>query len=243
MAIIKLGSAAVTQIAGSVDGVTYSTGLGGAYVRTKTVPLNPQTTFQAQVRAVMTDLARGWGDLSYAQQVAWTDWAKVNKITNSLGTEIRVNGLAAYVQINARLLTLQTAANPYTTTLSDPPTTNIVPALTNITNLSFSVATKTLEWRTAPNTPTVSGIQIVVRMSARRPAGMVSTKQPVALVGVVQRVTPVPNPYSLDVSAHRPDIAATYTDDPQKYVVSFQLLNRNNGAITPPIRMQESTTP
>lgn len=249
MVQLRFGTGMVTEARGSIDGITYSNGLGGAYARTKVSPMNPQTPAQAAVRAVMAETSQAWAStLTEDQRIAWNEWAKINKVTNSLGEQVTMNGLAAFVQLNSRVLILQTVANPYSTMILNPPADNTVPALVNITNVILGVDVAapfvpTLRFRTAPNTPTIANMVIIARTSGALRPGATSTKQPVVFMGAADRVTPALDPYEFELWQHRPDVAATINLPGQLVAIQAQILNRTNGAITPPVRRIVTVTP
>ena len=55
MALIKTGPA-VAVISGSVGGTVFSRNKGGAYMRNRSIPVNPQSAAQVVVRAAMAFL-------------------------------------------------------------------------------------------------------------------------------------------------------------------------------------------
>lgn len=75
---MKFG-AIVTDGRGKIGGHVASKNRSGAYLRTKTTPVNPQTTFQAAVRASFATFSQAWSALSATLILAWNnavaDWA------------------------------------------------------------------------------------------------------------------------------------------------------------------------
>lgn len=105
MAITQL-SAIVADIRGSVGGNTFSRNRGGAFVRKRVVPINPNTTRQGEARQRVSSLSQRWSaTLTAAQRSAWIAYAEATTWTNRLGAEIGISGLSAYVRTNSlRLL-------------------------------------------------------------------------------------------------------------------------------------------
>ena len=102
MAIITPGPT-VAAISGSIGGTVYSRNRGGAYIRNRAIPVDPNTAFQQNIRAVLANQSQAWADLTNEQRTAWEGWAVANTVTNALGNQIRLSGHQAFVQINARL--------------------------------------------------------------------------------------------------------------------------------------------
>lgn len=104
MALIKLG-ALVSNISGSIGGTTFARNRGGAYIRNRTVPLNPQTTRQSAVRQVFGQLSNLWStSLAAAQRTAWELYASNVPLPNALGEDRNVSGINMYSRGNALLL-------------------------------------------------------------------------------------------------------------------------------------------
>lgn len=90
-----------TDLSGSLAGITASRNKGGAYFRERISPVNPNTTFQAAIRAAMSNLTAIWRDeLTGAQRTAWTTYAENTPVTNRIGDTIFLSGLSHYVRSN-----------------------------------------------------------------------------------------------------------------------------------------------
>jgi hypothetical protein len=123
---------------GSYQGLTFSHNRYGQYVRGRSIPVNPSSSFQATVRARMATNAAAWRLLTAAQRVAWNDFGAMISRTDSQGTSYTLNGFSAYCSVNNNRL----AAGD--TVISDPviyteptPLVSITPTLTSA---SFSLA-------------------------------------------------------------------------------------------------------
>ena len=104
MALIKLG-ALVSNISGSIGGTTFARNRGGAYIRNRTVPLNPQSPRQTLVRQVFGQLSNVWSTiLTATQRTAWELYASNVPLTNALGEDRNVSGINMFSRGNALLL-------------------------------------------------------------------------------------------------------------------------------------------
>lgn len=100
MAIVTLGGG-VASIRGSIGGTTFSANRGGPYARNRTVPVNPNTPAQQDVRALVSQLTSLWyNTLTVAQRQSWDDYAENVPLPNSLGYPRNVGGLAMYIRSN-----------------------------------------------------------------------------------------------------------------------------------------------
>lgn len=98
---MKIKSALVTQVSGSVGGLTGSHNKGGMYFRARTIPTNPQSSFQVAVRNWVSQLTSRWSnDLTAAQREAWANYAEAVEIVDALGDARTIPALAHYVRSN-----------------------------------------------------------------------------------------------------------------------------------------------
>lgn len=99
MALFK--SQVLTQASGSVGGLTYSHNAGGLYMRARSIPVQPGTTFQTQVKNALTQLITAWTEtLTAAQRNAWNLYAANVLVTNPLGDPRANSGQNWYVGAN-----------------------------------------------------------------------------------------------------------------------------------------------
>lgn len=101
---IKFGSI-VTDGRGKIGGHVASKNRGGAYLRTKSTPVNPQSALQVAVRALLTLLSQGWRALTSAQRAAWEAAVENFKSTNVFGDIKTPSGINLYVRLNANIRT------------------------------------------------------------------------------------------------------------------------------------------
>ena len=97
MAIFK--SHIVASASGSVGGVTYSRNRFGMYIRSRSMPVNPNTSRQQAVRSVMTEVVEYWNSiLTAAQRAAWDTYAANVPVINKLGDTVRLTGFNMWVR-------------------------------------------------------------------------------------------------------------------------------------------------
>ena len=134
MAKIRLGTI-VGQISGSAGATTFSHGRFGAYIRLRSIPVQPDSPRQLARRAAMGGNSAAWGLLIPTVRLAWKVWAENNPITDRLGDKRILSGHQAYVGLNSRLDVIG-AAN-----ISSPPVKPGPDALTAV-SMTASVATQ-----------------------------------------------------------------------------------------------------
>jgi len=94
-------SAILTQGSGSLGGLTASHNRGGLYLRARTIPTNPNTPAQQEVRGFMSTLTSLWANtLTPAERTAWDTYAAAVPVINALGDPIILSGLNHYVRSN-----------------------------------------------------------------------------------------------------------------------------------------------
>lgn len=102
MALIKL-TAIVDNISGKLNGTVFSRNKGGHYMRSKSMPFNPRTSFQNAVRARFGAIAQLWGALTEAQRDAWRAMASEFPYRNRLGDTKILSGFALHQKLNTNL--------------------------------------------------------------------------------------------------------------------------------------------
>lgn len=103
MAKVKF-TAVVADMRGKLAGTVFSKNRGGAYVRTKVTPVNPQTSFQASVRARLTQLSQDFRSLTAAQIAAWNSAVQSFSSTDVFGDIKNPSGINLYTKLNLNLL-------------------------------------------------------------------------------------------------------------------------------------------
>lgn len=100
----------ITDMSGSLGGITASRGRGGKYFRERVVPVNPNSPEQQAIKAFFSQLSGLWSQtLTQAQRDAWDVFAANTPVTNPLGDVHFLTGLNQYVKSNVpRLQASQT---------------------------------------------------------------------------------------------------------------------------------------
>jgi hypothetical protein len=175
MAKIKLGSN-LADIRGKVNGHVFSKNRSGNYLKTKTNPINRNTTAQAAVRAFFSTLTKGWAALTDAQRGSWNSAALNFKKINSLSDTIALSGHQLYISINR---VLQTIGGVVISTAPYPAV--VTPVLTASVDADVSDATQVLTY-----TPAVPATDTWI-LEATRPlsAGKQSNSQDYKKIDVI----------------------------------------------------------
>lgn len=101
MALVKYGGG-IIQMSGSIAGNTFARNRYGNYVRARTIPTNPNTPDQQEVRAAIAWLTEHWAStLTPAQRTAWNLYADSVNMLNKLGEVVHLSGFNHFVRSNA----------------------------------------------------------------------------------------------------------------------------------------------
>ncbi len=94
------------QRSGSIGATVFSHNRFGAYIRARSVPVNPNTARQVGVRNVVRSLAIAWNNaLTQVQRDLWEVYAANTTWTNKLGDSVNLTGLNHFIRSNTpRLL-------------------------------------------------------------------------------------------------------------------------------------------
>lgn len=135
MAIFTPGPIAAA-ISGSVGGTVFSRNRGGAYMRTRVIPTNPNTPAQQTVRALMSQLAVLWTSvLSASQREAWDAYALAVPMADPLGNPRNVGGVGMFQRSNITRMQAGLAR------VDDGPTVPTLASMTTPVVSGVSVAT------------------------------------------------------------------------------------------------------
>jgi hypothetical protein len=105
MALIRYAEG--QQRSGSIGATVYSHNRYGAYIRPRTVPVNPNTDRQVAVRNAMRALTIHWNNtLTTTQRDAWKVYGDVVTWYNKFGDPVNLTGLAHYIRSNTISLAL-----------------------------------------------------------------------------------------------------------------------------------------
>lgn len=92
------------QLSGSAGGLTASHNRYGQYVRNRSIPVNPNSTRQQDVRAAFAAATIAWRSLSQGERDAWIAYADQTPILNRFGETVVPTGQAMFVSTNTFLL-------------------------------------------------------------------------------------------------------------------------------------------
>jgi len=138
MALVKFGGG-ITQMSGSIAGNTFARNRFGNYVRTRTKPVNPNTTLQAAARSRIGSLTQAWrAALENSERLSWSTYAGSVSMKNKLGESINLTGFNHFVRSNSVRLQVGKVV------LEPGPTTLALPEKDPILAVSASVATQNL---------------------------------------------------------------------------------------------------
>lgn len=179
MALIK--STMLASISGSLAGATYARNRGGAYVRSRTVPVNPGTEFQAAVRASLGTLAARWRDtLTPAQRAAWDNYALNTPRTNALGDPINIGGIGAYIRGN---VVREQAGLAY---VDDGPTSFGVPEVGEVTLTATTPSTLSVAYDASLPWADVNGAALCLYVSNGKSPALNFFKGPYRFASAVE---------------------------------------------------------
>jgi hypothetical protein len=175
MAKIQFGMM-MTDASGKLGGHVFSKNRGGAYVRTKVIPLNPDTTYQQNARYLLSNFSKAWSGLTLAQIAAWNAAVSAFAKNDRLGNLRNPTGKNLYVKLNVNL------ANVGGSAITDPP---VPPALSEITGLavtSTAPGTVAIAW-TSGAVPTAENW--IVEATKNTNAGKLFVKSLFRIIGVI----------------------------------------------------------
>lgn len=137
--LVKFGGG-ILDARGSIGGNTYSRNRYGAYVRARVTPVNPQSSRQSAVRALMADVSQAWfASLTLANRDAWGQYASNVPEKNKLGETIFFSGFNQYVASN------MAAQNGGLPAIAAGPTIYTKPGEDSLFDATGSAATQNLD--------------------------------------------------------------------------------------------------
>ena len=100
---IKLG-AGIVDGSGKINGWVAARNRGGAYMRTKVTPLNPNTTAQQNARGILGSLSTQWSQLTEAQRLSFNNAVADFSKTDIFGDIRNPSGINLFVKLNTNLI-------------------------------------------------------------------------------------------------------------------------------------------
>jgi hypothetical protein len=110
-----------------INGFVASKNRYGSYMRTKTTPVNPQTTAQQAVRARLSAISSLWRQLTESQRQGWIDAAANFPFTDIFGNTKTLSGQALFVKLNTN------ASSVGANLIEDAPAPVAVPSVSLLT--------------------------------------------------------------------------------------------------------------
>lgn len=105
MALIRYAEG--QQRSGSTGATVYSHNRFGAYIRARSIPVNPNTDRQVAVRNAVRSLTIAWQNtLTQAQRDAWDVYGANVSWTNKFGDSVNLTGLNHYIRTNTVMVSL-----------------------------------------------------------------------------------------------------------------------------------------
>lgn len=102
MAKVKF-SALISEMRNKLNGSVFSRNRGGAYLRNKVTPLNPQTSSQVAARSLLTFFSQNWRALTQAQRDAWSGAVASWSTTDVFGDTVNPTGATLYIRLNCNI--------------------------------------------------------------------------------------------------------------------------------------------
>jgi len=137
--------AIVVAGSGKLGGHVASRNRSGSYFRTKVTPVNPNTSYQAAVRARLAARSQAWSGLTAAQRAEWNAAVANFAKTDIFGDLQNPSGFNLFARLNINLVNIGEAP------LTAPPTPQDV---INFTSLSvaadFTLQTLTITFAATP---------------------------------------------------------------------------------------------
>lgn len=166
----------IDKVSNKIGNVVASRGRGGAYIRAKVTPFNPQSTAQVTARANMTQASQGWAGLTDNQRAQWDAAVDQWKSTDIFGDQMTPSGFNLYTQLNLNLLTIGSAM------ITTPPAKGAVASLTTLAAAQVHGGATTLTFTV---TPAPAGSKYIIEASEGMSAGRSFVKSQYRVIEVM----------------------------------------------------------
>jgi hypothetical protein len=97
---MKFKSTILAQASGALAGLVASHNRGGMYLRSRSIPTNPGSDPQNDLRASFGAFASNWKSLTQDQRNGWKAYADAVSFTDRLGDPRHLTGLDMYIRAN-----------------------------------------------------------------------------------------------------------------------------------------------
>lgn len=218
-------------MSGSIGGVVASHNRGGVYFRQRSTPVNPNTSFQQEVRSLFANLQAAWGSvLTNAQRSAWDSYALATPINNVLGSPINIGGKGMFTRGNTPRLQAGLSQ------VNAGPTVSGLPALTSpgITSLTASTGVMITTFTNTDEWADVTGGALLVFMSRPQSPTINGFKGPYRFAGAILGNSGTPPTSPQNITSPFPLTAG------QRIFVRFVAVTAD-GRLTPDVRTFQSS--
>jgi len=93
----------VSTLSGKQGGVVASRNGSGSYFRRLAIPVTVTSDAAVAAKAAFANASQHWRTLTDAQQAAWKSFARENPVTDALGQQVTLSGIAICTSLNSRL--------------------------------------------------------------------------------------------------------------------------------------------
>lgn len=173
MAKIKFG-AMMVDASGKLGGQVFSKNRGGAYIRTKSTPLNPQTTAQMAIRGIFASISSAWSGLTEARRQSFNNLVSSYARTDIFGDLRNPSGKNLFQRLNQNLEISGQAQIAECVQPSEVP-------FANLTSVTLDSENETIDLATTGNT---TGVKVVVWATPPLSAGTSFVKNKLRQVAV-----------------------------------------------------------
>ena len=94
----------MVDASGKLGGQVFSKNRGGAYIRTKSTPLNPQTTAQMAIRGIFASISSAWSGLTEASRQSFNNLVSSYARTDIFGDLRNPSGKNLFQRLNQNLV-------------------------------------------------------------------------------------------------------------------------------------------
>jgi hypothetical protein len=219
----------VGQMSGSLGAFSASHNRYGPYMRSRVIPVNPDTEAQQLRRGYLTTASVLWKSLTEAERATWKSFASLNPITDALGASQTLSPNAACVQINARRLLCSLAALRVAPTVSAP---------SPLTVLTFTaeIGAGDCQYEFTPS-PLSAGLYTFVRAALRTSTGISYIKNLFKFIGF--GAAPATSPILCKTQLE--DVYGTLADG-QIITLSVAVFSTVTGLMSPPLLATDTVT-
>jgi hypothetical protein len=140
MAKIKLG-AIVVAMSGKLGGHVFAKNRGGAYMRTKVTPSNPQSTAQMTVRGAFAGISSSWSSLSAAARESFNSFVNSYQTTDIFGDIKNPSGKTLFQRLNQNLSNSGQTLITVCVAPTEVPFANVGSAIYDVSDTAFDITT------------------------------------------------------------------------------------------------------